>query len=405
MKTKIKIAVITVIGMYLNVNAQNKIESTGNVGIGTITPKALLEIAKTPASYVKPFILTDGSGKYNFFTEYPSGGQNYLNMYMRDENNVNKVKLTPQGNSYFNGGNFGIGTLDPKHKLDINTGGGNFKTYLYGVEHTVNTAGGWARGFRLRNENDNQTVVFGANSGNAYISTGFDVDVDVTGYQNQKLTINKAGNVGIGTTTPTAKLDVNGNIKVTSSWGSWITGKTGTGGITYDTQLKVDKYHSLLRQKTSSGHFVNLGGLRDYFGFFGYDKDRTENGFDHSMVMNLSTGNVGIGTLTTGSHKLAVEGSIGAREIKVEGSGWSDFVFEKNYELPTLENVEKHIKEKGHLQDIPSAKEVEKNGFFLGEMDAKLLQKIEELTLYTIQQEKKIKELEKMVKKLLENKN
>lgn len=61
------------------------------------------------------------------------------------------------------------------------------------------------------------------------------------------------------------------------------------------------------------------------------------------------------------------------------------------HNLPTLEEVENHIKEKGHLKDIPSAKEVEKNGIYLGEMDSKLLQKIEELTLYTIEQEKKIK--------------
>ena len=111
-----------------------------------------------------------------------------------------------------------------------------------------------------------------------------------------------------------------------------------------------------------------------------------------------------IGTATTGSHKLAVEGSIGAREIKVEANGWSDFVFEKEYKLPTLEEVETHIKEKGHLKDIPSAKEVEKNGFFLGKMDSKLLQKIEELTLYTIQQDKEIKELKLLVEKLLKQK-
>ena len=137
-------------------------------------------------------------------------------------------------------------------------------------------------------------------------------------------------------------------------------------------------------------------------------------------------GKVGIGTKTMGNHRLAVEGSIGAREIKVEASGWSDFVFYDDYKLPTLKEVENHIKEKGHLKDIPSAKEVEENGFYLGEMNAKLLQKIEELTLYTIEQEKKLKSqkdkfdkqqkeiesqrgkierLESLVEKLLKDKN
>jgi len=76
------------------------------------------------------------------------------------------------------------------------------------------------------------------------------------------------------------------------------------------------------------------------------------------------------------------------------------FVFYEDYDLPTLEDVEMHIKEKGHLKDIPDAKEVEENGILLGEMNAKLLQKIEELTLYTIEQEKKIKQLKTKDKEL-----
>ncbi|WP_303316699.1 hypothetical protein Q4Q34_07800 [Flavivirga abyssicola] len=118
--------------------------------------------------------------------------------------------------------------------------------------------------------------------------------------------------------------------------------------------------------------------------------------------------NVGIGTVNTGGWELAVNGKIRAKEIKVE-TGWADFVFENTYNLPTLKDVEQHIKEKGHLKDIPSAKEVAENGIFLGEMDSKLLQKIEELTLYTINQEKRIESLESknetlilLVEKLLE---
>jgi hypothetical protein len=63
---------------------------------------------------------------------------------------------------------------------------------------------------------------------------------------------------------------------------------------------------------------------------------------------------------------------------------WSDFVFKKEYDLPTLSEVEKHIREKGHLENITSEKEVLENGINLGEMNAKLLQNIEELTLYMI---------------------
>jgi hypothetical protein len=119
--------------------------------------------------------------------------------------------------------------------------------------------------------------------------------------------------------------------------------------------------------------------------------------------------NVGIGTTNIGSYKLAVNGSIRSKEVKVEAN-WSDFVFEKNYDLLTLEEVEQHIKEKGHLPEIPSEAEVGENGINLGEMNAKLLQKIEELTLYLIEQNKqnqsqqaKIELLEKKISQL-ENK-
>ncbi|SEO97133.1 hypothetical protein SAMN05444671_3843 [Flavobacterium sp. CF108] len=122
--------------------------------------------------------------------------------------------------------------------------------------------------------------------------------------------------------------------------------------------------------------------------------------YGNRKMILTSNGSLGIGTLTTGTHKLAVEGSIGAREIKVQATGWSDFVFKKEYNLPTLEEVEKHIAEKGHLKDIPNEEEVLKNGINLGEMNSKLLQKIEELTLYSIQQNKKIEDQAKEIEAL-----
>lgn len=105
----------------------------------------------------------------------------------------------------------------------------------------------------------------------------------------------------------------------------------------------------------------------------------------------INSGNFGIGT-TNPKNKLDVKGTIHSQEVKVDMLNWSDHVFKNEYNLPTLIEVEKHINENGHLKDIPSEKEVLKNGINLGEMDAKLLQKIEELTLYIIDLNKKIEQ-------------
>jgi len=104
-------------------------------------------------------------------------------------------------------------------------------------------------------------------------------------------------------------------------------------------------------------------------------------------------GKVGILTTNPGSYELAVNGKIRAKEVRVEAA-WSDFVFEKDYPLLPLKDVEAFIDKNKHLPDVPSEAEIQKNGVELGKVHSKLLQKIEELTLYIIKQEKRISELE-----------
>jgi hypothetical protein len=106
----------------------------------------------------------------------------------------------------------------------------------------------------------------------------------------------------------------------------------------------------------------------------------------HRMRIN-SNGFVGIGT-TNPTEQLSVKGKIRAQEVKVELTNWADFVFAKDYQLPSLAETEKHIKEFGHLPGIPSAAKVARDGIELGDMNKKLLQKIEELTLYLIEMKK-----------------
>jgi len=115
-------------------------------------------------------------------------------------------------------------------------------------------------------------------------------------------------------------------------------------------------------------------------------------GTSGSEKMRISTlGNVSIGSPDARGYKLAVAGNMIAESVKVKLQGaWPDYVFNKDYRLPSLEETEKHIKEMGCLPGIPSAAEVKENGIEVGEMNAMLLRKIEELTLYLIEQKKEL---------------
>lgn len=122
--------------------------------------------------------------------------------------------------------------------------------------------------------------------------------------------------------------------------------------------------------------------------YWGRGRSHAQNPSDYSMFLNGVNGNLGI------------RGKLTSNEVKVKLGGWADYVFCDNYDLPTLEEVEKHIKAKGHLINIPSAEEVAKNGIQLGEMNKLLLEKIEELTLYTIQQAKALQHQKQINEKL-----
>jgi hypothetical protein len=119
-----------------------------------------------------------------------------------------------------------------------------------------------------------------------------------------------------------------------------------------------------------------------------------------AQAPTIIEGSVAIGTPNPGSYKLAVEGKIGAREVNITTETWPDYVFKAGYQLRTLNEVALFIKEYHHLPEVPSEKEVLKNGQDIGLMNAILLKKIEELTLYVLLQEKRIAELEKAQTKL-----
>ncbi|MEO1486514.1 MAG: hypothetical protein AAFU57_12250 [Bacteroidota bacterium] len=221
----------------------------------------------------------------------------------------------------------------------------------------------------------------GGGTGGYWAQTGSDIHYD-------------GGNVGIGTTTPEAFLEVEG---------------TGTIGGQWNPN---NSFFSIKEDGTSSAIIMDsneiYGSGTLHIGAQTGDivkfRKVTATGSTDHMIIDAN-GNMGIGTTTPGSWKLAVNGNIRAKEIKVE-TGWADYVFKEGYDLPTLEEVEKHIQEKGHLMNIPSEAEVLENGIQLGEMNKLLLEKIEELTLYILEHKKQMADQQKQIdelKKLLEN--
>ncbi|UYQ91072.1 hypothetical protein MKQ68_13315 [Chitinophaga horti] len=119
---------------------------------------------------------------------------------------------------------------------------------------------------------------------------------------------------------------------------------------------------------------------------------------DHATIMKISqTGNVGLGGDPRTDYKLTVGGAIIATKVKISATPWADFVFHSDYPLPSIAEVDAYIKTNGHLPGIPSEAEVQKEGVDLAEINAKLLQKVEEQMLYIIELKREVDELKQRV--------
>lgn len=245
-------------------------------------------------------------------------------------------------NIYYNSGKVGIGTLNPNYTLDV-TG-------------TFNATSGYIGG---------NTIYHAGNLNRS--------DADFT----------------------TRHLTVNGNMNL----GSWVLNTSnwpGTGGFTYNGGDVTYGISSTAGQASLQidGAFIQAeaGKTNTFAGTSTFNNTVNLPG---SGVWNTS-GNVGIGTTDPGTYKLNVAGRVRANEIVVNTTG-ADFVFEPTYKLRPLTEVETFIKANKHLPDIAPAADMQNNGVSMGDMQAKLLQKVEELTLYTIEQDKAKDELKKKV--------
>jgi len=233
-----------------------------------------------------------------------------------------------------------------------------------------------------------------------------------------------SGNVGVGTVTPAAKLDIlapaiSGSekilqLKVSDASADYLEFANSTaGGGMYIPNIKG--YHTTDNRQALSV-VAEIGSSNDTGSEPVMIFDSRVSGvavtwrplfawasYGNRKMTLTSEGNLGIGT-TTPDEKLTVKGKIHTEEVRVDLSVPApDYVFADNYNLPTLESIEKFIKSEKHLPEIPSAKEMEANGVELGTMNMLLLKKIEELTLYQIELLKKINSQNERITRLENN--
>ncbi|OEK03331.1 hypothetical protein BFP97_18165 [Roseivirga sp. 4D4] len=226
------------------------------------------------------------------------------------------------------------------------------------------------------------------------------------------MTLRSDGNVGIGTTSPKSALHVAGNTPLDwqgSSKGSGLltlANPSGNGSLFINTPTHNSFYSAGLGIDGSydnrhSEINIKAFGVK-YNSWYSSLVFHTSNGENLNEVMRLDRlGNVGIGT-NSPSEKLEVNGTVKTKKVKVEANGWPDYVFSPNYKLKNLSELEAYIQANQHLPEVPSAKEIEEKGQDLGDIQATLLKKVEELTLYLIQENKEKKELKKENQELKE---
>ncbi|MBB6129954.1 hypothetical protein [Mucilaginibacter lappiensis] len=203
------------------------------------------------------------------------------------------------------------------------------------------------------------------------------------------------GSVGIGTTTPAAQLDVATNSFIGTLGGKFNTPLTliKNGDVNgTDNPVLLIKHSG-----TGSNIFASAAsdiGIINIQGFNTTVANKAINSNNNFYV--FTNGTVGVNTnYIPSGYQLAVNGSAIATSVTVQlKSSWPDYVFKKNYQLPSLQDVKTYIDQNQHLPETPSAQEIAKDGLNLGEMNKLLMKKVEELTLYLIEENRAKKEQE-----------
>lgn len=343
------------------------------------------------------------------------------------------VQSFAQSNVFPTSGNVGIGTTSPTGTLHIlpasaSDGGIRF-TNLYNGYSTMTWAsndvgfGLVSGGGLLANVNPGYGFTIGYPATNT--SAGAMLNVKGTGTtastysvkirnsnSSDLFTIRDDGNIGIGTVNPGATLHIvpasapDAGIKFNNDFNSysslvWAANNVGFGlvnggGLCAVANAGYGFSIGSSAPNSSAGAMFNIKGSGATLSTYSV---KIQNSSAVDLFTVRDDGNVGIGTLNPRA-KLAVNGEIFSKKVTVTPTGWADYVFYPGYRLRSLPDVEKYIQQHHHLPEVPSEKDVEKGGLDLGDNQSTLLKKIEELTLYMIEQNKKLEALQKEVQQL-----
>ena len=367
--------------------------SSGNVGVGTASPLSkfhLVEDANTSGAPNNAQLLVGGK----------TNPEKHISLAYNTSSNYGEIQSQAYDGGYTslvfnpNGGNVGIGTATPTQKLEVN---GHVKAIsfigeLNGTANSANLHAGWGQAFGT--EGTTLAGIMGIDGLTSnyqwYSPTKLRT---ILGMPSGGETLQSITDRGFTTTN---NIGIGGAAQSGGGGSNWLTlhGNAYSGGMIYSMGGSPKVYSFVLNSFLNTQTTVGIG-----------QKFIVNDNLD-AMVM-LTNGNIGIGTPTTTAgvpEKLSVNGKIMAKEIKVQPTGWPDYVFTAAYKPKTLAEIEAFINSNQHLPEIPSATEVEKNGVELGEMNKLLLKKIEELTLLMIEQSKIVQEMRSEIKKLKEKK-
>jgi hypothetical protein len=195
-------------------------------------------------------------------------------------------------------------------------------------------------------------------------------------FSNSSLNVTSNGKVGVGTTTPSQSLSIVGSLSLENEPGNSAYTRMYMSYTGYNNANP----HLIITPSTTPGSGIVQSSL--------FLRNSNGNSASSNNTMNLLIdGKLSIGT-TELTEKLSVNGNIRAKKLIVSQQNWSDYVFDKDYKLRPLNELEKFIQQYQHLPDVPSTKEVQSKGINVGDTQALLLKKIEELTLYVIELKK-----------------